>query len=241
MKKYLTLTLAIVLSTSLAWAEPSAGEKALLDQVIKGAITDLVQDNASFAESRTSEHFKGFQDDQNPAVTIVLCSDSRVQTHNFSANGAENHFFTARNIGNQFVTTKGSVEYGVDVLKTPVLLFVGHSHCGAIEAAMGDISQLPDAIHRELETLNVKGAHDAKDGVIVNVHNQVTEALGTFKKKVEAGKLAIIGAVYDFRNDYGHGNGQLIILNLNGEKDPEKIKNSHYFDGLKKVSIGVEK
>ena len=231
---------AVLLYVTLACAEPSSGEKALLNQVIKSAITDLVEDNAAFAESKPSKHFKEFQDIQNPRVTMVLCSDSRVQTNNFSQNGAENDIFIARNIGNQFITTKGSIEYGVGVLKTPVLIFVGHSHCGAIKAAMGDFSHVASGIQKELKTLDVKTAPDEKEGVILNVHHQVNDALADFKGKVQSGDLVIIGAVYDFRDDYGHGNGQLIIVNLNGEKDPQKIRDSHYFDELERVSIGIK-
>ena len=237
---FTTASLAILLFTPFVWAEPSLGEKAFLTQVIKSAITDLVEDNADFVKSKSAEHFQEFQDIQSPRVTMVLCSDSRVQTNNFSEDGAENDIFIARNIGNQFTTTQGSVEYGVDVLKTPLLIFFFFSYCGAIKAARGNFDTVARAFHRELETLDVKEAHDDKQGVILNVHNQVKEALSVFKKKVDLGKLAIIGAVYDFRNDYGYGKGQLIIVNLNGEKNPQDIRNSHYFDNIKKLSIGIK-
>lgn len=241
LKKISVITSVIlIVYTTLLKAEPSPGEKELLHQIITEAITDLVKDNAAFVQSKTTEHFQEFQDIQNPRVTMVLCSDSRVQTSNFSQNGAENDLFIARNIGNQFITTKGSVEFGVNVLKTPVLIFVGHSHCGAIKAAMGDFSKVDPAIQKELGTLDVKAAPDAKQGVVLNVHQQVAAALSNFKEKVASGALAIIGAIYDFRNDYGYGNGQLIIVNLNGEKDPQKIQNAHYFDNLKQVSIGIK-
>ena len=230
---------SVALLSFLWMTEGRAEENKALTETIRGAITDLIEDNAVFANETSQKHYKEFLDVQNPRVTMVLCSDSRVQTDNFSQ-GAENDIFIARNIGNQFITTAGSIEYGVDVLKTPVLLIVGHSHCGAIKAAMGDISYLPPGIRKEVETIDVKSAADDKQGVIVNVHYQVEKALGQFKEKVTAGQLAIVGAVYDFRNDYGYGNGQLIIVDLNGEKDPEKIKNSHYFDNIKKVSIGAE-
>lgn len=239
-KIFITVCLILAIGTSFLNADPSGGEQELLHKVIKEAITDLIQDNAAFMQSKPPEHFQEFEDIQNPRVTMVLCSDSRVQTNNFSENGAENDIFIARNIGNQFVTTKGSVEYGVDVLKTPVLIFVGHSHCGAIKAAMGDFSKVPEAIHKELATLDVKAAPDEKQGVILNVHQQVTAALANFKEKVDSKALVIIGAVYDFRNDYGYGNGQLIIVSLNGEKDPQKIRDAHYFDNIKQVSIGVK-
>ncbi|MBX9787024.1 MAG: carbonic anhydrase [Alphaproteobacteria bacterium] len=236
MKKNFFISLTLC---SLLWiTDGHAEENRVLTETIKGAIKDLVEDNAAFANQKAEKDFKAFLDIQNPRVTMVLCSDSRVQTDNFSQ-GAENDIFVARNIGNQFITTAGSIEYGVNVLKTPVLMIVGHSHCGAIKAAMGDVASLPVDIRKEVETIDVKAAKDDKQGVIENVHYQVEKALSQFKDKVKAGHLAIVGAVYDFRNDYGYGYGQLIIVDLNGEKNPEKIKDSHYFDNIKKVSIGV--
>ena len=74
-----------------------------LEQTIREAIADLLEDNAIFAEKTSREHFDSFLDIQNPRVTMVMCSDSRVQTDNFSQ-GAENDIFIARNIGNQFST-----------------------------------------------------------------------------------------------------------------------------------------
>lgn len=219
-------------------AAPTLPKKGNLDLTIKGAITDLIEDNAAFAEWTSEEYFEDFQDIQNPRVTMVMCSDSRVQVDNFSQ-GAENDIFVARNIGNQFITTKGSVEYGVNVLKTPVLIFVGHSHCGAIHAARGDLKTVAPAIRKELETMDVKSAPDEKQAVALNVHNQVAQALIDFKDKIDSKEIAIIGAIYDFRNDYGHESGQLIIINLNGEKNPQRILNSHYFDDLEKVVVGI--
>jgi carbonic anhydrase len=236
---FITVSLALLFCGTLVSAGPSSGEKEFLSQVIKCAIRDLVEDNEIFAELTPPQHFAEFQDIQNPRVTMVMCSDSRVQVDNFSQ-GAENDIFVARNIGNQFITTKGSIEYGVDVLKTPVLLIVGHSNCGAIKAARENISHIKQpAIRKELETLDVKAAPDNKQGVVLNVHHQVEAAMADFKEKVKAGQLAIIGAVYDFRNDYGYGKGQLIIVNLNGIKDPEEIRKSKYFNDIKTVSIGI--
>ncbi|MBI2708037.1 MAG: carbonic anhydrase [Proteobacteria bacterium] len=238
-KNILTLlAMAFLLSTSFVQATNTLPASESLEETIKGAISDLVEDNAAFTTEVSKEHFQGFQDIQNPRVTMVMCSDSRVQTDNFSQ-GAENDIFVARNIGNQFSTTQGSIEYGVNVLKTPVLMFIGHSHCGAVKAARGDLSQIPPGIRKELLTMDVKSAHDENQAVALNVHNQVDKALRDFKKKVDSKKVAIIGAIYDFRNDYGYGKGQLIIINLDGEKDPKKILNSHYFDGLEKVKVGI--
>lgn len=234
-------TLFIITYVAILLGAPSFAEEEDLGRIIKSAIRDLVEDNKVFAQSASVEHFQKFRDVQNPRVTMVLCSDSRVQTHHFSQGGAENDLFVARNIGNQFITTQGSITYGVDVLKTPVLIFVGHSHCGAIKAARSNTLTVAPPIRKELDTLDVKAARDDKQGVVLNIHHQVEAALASFKRKVDLGELAIIGAIYDFRNDYGYGKGKLILVNLNGEKDPQKIQDSHYFDDLKNVSIGIRK
>ena len=49
-------------------------------------------------------------------------------------------------------------------------------------------------------------------------------AILKFSGEVEAGRLAILGAYYDFRNDLGQGAGRLVITNLNGETDPARIR-----------------
>lgn len=231
------MLIAFLAGTPFAQAVQNTHEHESLHKTIKAAITDLVEDNAAFAEAVPQEHFDGL-DMHNPRVTMVMCSDSRVQVDNFSQ-GAENDIFVARNIGNQFSTNQGSIEYGVDVLKTPVLIFVGHPLCGAVKAARGDLNQVAPAIRRELLTMDVKGANDEKQAVALNVHNQVEKALGDFKEKLKSKKIAIIGAIYDFLNIYGHGKGKLIIINLNGEKNPQKIRDSHYFDHLKQVNVGI--
>lgn len=235
-KRFLTsLAAALILTGTIAQAEQSPN----LHQIIKGAINDIIEDNAALAQLKPPGYFKEFHDIQNPRVTMVMCSDSRVQVDNFSQ-GAENDIFVARNIGNQLITTQGSVDYGVNILKTPVLIFIGHSHCGAIKAALGDYSKLSPAIQKELDTIDLKGASNDKEGVVLNIHHQVDKALEDFNAKVKSKQLVVLGAVYDFRNDYGYGEGHLIIMNLNGERDPQKIRNSGYFQGLKNVDIGVQ-
>lgn len=222
---------------SLLFCPPLFADDSL-QETVHEAIEDLVESNQNFVASKKDTHFDNFADGQDPRVTMVLCSDSRVQGHHFSEDG-ENDVFMARNIGNQFATTRGSVTYGVNVLKTPVLIFIGHSHCGAVKAAMGDFSGLEAPIRKELDTLKLHGMTDEKKAVIENIHHQVSAALKAFKGKVTAEELAILGAVYDFRDDYGHGKGQLIIVNLNGSRDPATIRASHYLDGLRGVSVGV--
>jgi hypothetical protein len=50
--------------------------------------------------------------------------------------------------------------------------------------------------------------------------------MGKFAPEIKAGKLAVVGAVYDFCNDYKQGNGRLVLVNIYGETDQAKIKQS---------------
>jgi len=43
----------------------------------------------------------------------------------------------------------------------------------------------------------------------------------------------VIGAYYDFKNDFGKGHGKILLINVNGETDKIKIKNSPVLEGLK--------
>ena len=119
-----------------------------------GFLRQMTRDNGAFMRGHDAKYFKTFADAQKPRATIVACSDSRVQSPAFDAR-PENDLFTIRNIGNQLATAEGSIEYGVGHLKTPMLVILGHSGCGAVKAAMGDFSQQPPAIRHEIETIDL--------------------------------------------------------------------------------------
>jgi carbonic anhydrase len=165
-----------------------------------------------------------------PRATVIACSDSRVQTPAFDAT-PENDDFMIRNIGNQIGNSEGSVEYGVEHLGTPVLLVLGHTGCGAIKAAMGDTSGLSAAVRGEVEKLKPqkpKAGANAEaawaEAVVKNVNDQVAFALTKFGGRVQAGKLTVIGAVYDFRNDMTQGIGKVNIVNVNGNNEPQRMR-----------------
>jgi carbonic anhydrase len=137
----------------------------------------------------------------------------------------EGELFTVRNIGNQLGTAEGSVEYGVHHLHTPILIFIGHSRCGAIAAASGNYSKESAAIKRELDTIAIPKDINNIDGVKLNVNNQVTSALFKFAEEIEAGHLTVLGAVMDFADDLHRGSGKLHLINVNGETELTKLEN----------------
>ncbi len=76
---------------------------------------------------------------------------------------------------------------------------------------MTDFSNMEPAIKDNLSTIHVplgnpENAVQVKEAVEVNVNEQVNEqvnlAMKLFEPELANGKLLIVGAVYDFRNDY---------------------------------------
>jgi len=189
---------------------------------VQNLVKAMLAANANYMKRNNSSYFDKFASKQTPRATVVTCADSRVQSNAFHPD-AVNDLFMVRNIGNQLATSEGSIEYGVRHLNTPLLMFIGHAVCGAVAAASGDFSKLERPIQKELLTINIPKGINVNEGALMNVNNQVESAMLKFGGEVESGKLAVIGAFYDFRNDYKQGKGKLIITNINGETDPAKL------------------
>jgi carbonic anhydrase len=181
--------------------------------------------------------FESYADKETPRATVLTCADSRVHTTAFDAS-PENDDYIVRNIGNQIETSAGSIEYGVEQLNTPLLLILGHTGCTAVKAAMdGTAAKFGSEVEDELGHIHVpkkdpkEAKKDAKrperdvwaEAVVGNVQDQVDAALERFGKRVHSGKLTVVGAVLDFRNDIGLGSGRLILVDVNGNRDQERI------------------
>lgn len=195
---------------------------------LRGIIKNLIQDNDEFVRSHPPEYFDPFEQSQHPRATVVTCSDARVHTQALDKT-PDGDLFMIRNIGNQISTAEGSVEYGVRHLHTPLLIIVGHVACGAIKAAAGNYASESDAIRHELNSIQTPiktdelTADDWLRGVIANVNNQVNYALIKFADEVKEDILTIVGAVYDFQNVLGQGQGRLVIVNINGNVNAEDV------------------
>lgn len=195
----------------------------------RGFMNDLFRDNIEYMKSGP-RFFQAFAKSQRPRATVLTCSDSRVQTRAWDAT-PENDDFVVRNIGNQLSTSLGSVEYGVSDLGTPVLLILGHTGCGAVKAALSpEQGHHGPSVGAEIATLTLPEhlhGRDSEtswtDAVIANVHNQVKAALVRFSPLIAEGRLTVIGAVYDFRNDLRRGAGRVILVDVNGNAEPKRL------------------
>eukprot|EP01034_Spumella_vulgaris_P000818 gene818-1085_t len=73
---------------------------------------------------------------QAPWATILTCADSRVPPELLFGGLNLGELFVCRNAGNTAdVATLGTIEYGAEHLGSPLVVVMGHSRCGAVEAA----------------------------------------------------------------------------------------------------------
>lgn len=221
--------------------DPIESEKPeAFQQDVRNFVEQMTRDNDEHVNNISKMHLKTYLEDQSPRATVVSCSDSRVQTDAYH-NNPINDLFYIRNIGNQIQSAEGSVEYGINHLKTPILLIIGHSQCGAIHAAMGDYSKESKAIKKELDTLDLIKGNDTDEGVMANIHNQVHYAMTKFKDKIEKKELTVIGVIYDFRDDFGRGHGKMIVIDVNGDADAERLKDLPILQNIKGIAIGEKR
>jgi len=162
-----------------------------------------------------------------------------------------NKVFSIQNIGNQILSTEGSVDYGIYHLKTPILMFLGHSDCGAIKSYLQGFDTEIYGIKHELDFLQpiIKEQKEVKD--FDNLHSHVIEknldyqvniAYKKYRELINSGQLTVLAGFYDFRGEYGKGMGNIVIVNVNKLKEVESLRNLPIFTYLsqaqKELHIG---
>ncbi|HSI84636.1 MAG: carbonic anhydrase [Candidatus Methylacidiphilales bacterium] len=206
-------------------------------------IEELVLGNSSFVATRGITDFASYESEQHPFVTMLSCCDSRVHGMVFNFDPM-NRIFEIRNIGNQLRPSCGSIDYGINSLHTPIFLILGHTNCGAVRAAMGDfrnesLEMIDELCDLHLPLMGDRGTGKFEDRWLLNIERnvdyQVALATRRYRSKVEDGKLAIVGAVYDFINAYGFGHGSMVLINLDGMTSREQMLASDALPRLEEV------
>ncbi len=157
------------------------------------------------AERRASTVAEG----QEPFATILACSDSREPVELIFDRGIGD-LFVVRVAGNiAGVSELATVEYGVGHLNTPLLVVMGHTKCGAVTAVVkgaelhGHLPALAEKIKPAVELARTQTT-DADALVPKAIRANVWQTIGTIisqssivREKLTAGKVQIVGAVYD--------------------------------------------
>jgi carbonic anhydrase len=146
---------------------------------------------------------------QNPFAGILSCADSRIAPE-YAFDTARGDLFVVRVAGN-FVNTDNlaSFEYAVAVLKTPLILVLGHEACGAVKATIdsiktettlpGHLPSLVKALAPAVTAVLPKGGDVLVNATEENVRRNV-EALKAASPILDAAvnekRLAVVGGIY---------------------------------------------
>lgn len=146
-----------------------------------------------------------------PIAAILGCGDARVAAELIFDRGPGD-LFMVRVAGN-FLSDYGlaSLEFAVEILKVPLLMVLGHTHCGAVTSAVkvveenidlpGRMFVLIDAIEPSVLKAKLLHAEDLVAATIEeNVRRQVhrLETISpVIRAALEAGSVKVAGGIYD--------------------------------------------
>jgi carbonic anhydrase len=192
----------------LAVAGPSPDEayQQLIDghaRYTSNARTLAHQDEARRCETTTGG--------QHPIAAVLACADSRVPPELLFDQGIGD-LFVIRVAGNVAAADElGTLEYGVEHLKIPLIVVLGHGKCGAVTAvvdgahAEGNLAELlqpitPAAARARQLHPTYKGPQLVGSAIQENVRQQITTLSGrspVLAKAITSGRVKVVGGVYD--------------------------------------------
>jgi carbonic anhydrase len=165
---------------------------------VAGNLNSVTRDEVA---QRRAELVQG----QKPFAIVLCCSDSRV--------GPEIVF--DQELGNIFVVRTagevldaagiGSIEYAVAHLGSPLLLVLGHEHCGAVAAAVADakepghIASIIKAIRPAVAITKGQPGDSLYNAIRANVQDIAARLRSTgpvLLGQVKAGRLKVMGATF---------------------------------------------
>ncbi|WP_455543995.1 carbonic anhydrase [Intestinibacter sp.] len=172
-----------------------------LDKLKQGSKLYLeCQSNPSIFNQDLREELK--HRGQKPYATIITCSDSRVPVqHIFSASMGE--LFIIRNAGNVIGDFEiGSAEYASEHLGVELIVVLGHTHCGAVDATVrneghGYIKSITEKVSEA-----IGDEKDQRKAEVINARYSVKclKKSEVLNKLENQDKLKIISAMYDIES-----------------------------------------
>ena len=154
-------------------------------------------------------------DGQSPFAVVIGCSDSRVPVEMVFDQGLGD-LFVIRVAGNVVARSQiGSVEFAAEKFGTRLVVVLGHTHCGAIEATLDQLKHakgggsdnlrfIVDQVRTSVEgLLDPALGHDAEALIRVAIRTNVRVAANTLRQDSEVLKrliqedgLIVVGAEY---------------------------------------------
>jgi carbonic anhydrase len=208
----LVMMMAMTASIAISWAAsegPGVSPDEALELLKKGNaryVTGTPAHPRQDFNRRETTAAKG----QHPFATVLSCSDSRVPVEVLFDQGVGDIFVVrvAGNVAN--VDEVASIEYSADHLNTPLVVVLGHTHCGAVHAVAekaevhGNIPKLLKSIVPAVESVrkrNPKATPEAllNEAIRANVWQAIEDLFRISPitgKRVKEGKLKVVGAIY---------------------------------------------
>jgi carbonic anhydrase len=159
---------------------------------------------------------------QRPFAACLTCSDRRVPVELIFDRGIGDIFVVR--VGGNVLGRSGlaSLEYASDYLGTPLILVLGHTHCGTLHVVFekglrdGNLRPLALKILPAVDKANKEFPGESLDrrvleAVKANVRNTVADTFSSSKlirEKVRNLELKVIGAFYDLETGQVNWMGQ---------------------------------
>ncbi len=214
------LTLAGGLAAGLALAPPAFAKetkpppKPQNEISPDAALKRLMKGNERYVEGVSRRHDFAHEREalaggQNPYASILSCADSRIAPE-YAFDSGRGDLFVCRVAGN-FANddTIASLEYGVAVLNSPLILVLGHESCGAVDATIKSlkdnttlpghlpslVAALAPAVKASMDKPGDKLANAIRQNV-VDVTAKLKSATPILSAAVADGEIKIVGGVY---------------------------------------------
>lgn len=213
--------------TDESGSQPATGTTVPPDE----ALVRLLDGNARYtSEHPTSAHCQTAaqrheaEEGQTPFAVVLACADSRVPPELVFDQGFGD-LFVIRTVGHAVTpVVTGSVEYAVTELGVSLVMILGHSGCGAVQATLNEMARpseslsaglaaVVDCVRPGLEALMARGDVTGDDLVAAAVRANVAGALERLREASPTvtgpereGRLRLVGAEYDI------GSGRVTLL-----------------------------
>src|SRR3984957_17573221 len=212
------VTASLALAPHAFAAPPKAPPKQENVLSPDAALKRLLDGNARYIAGTTQRYdFRSeraaLSGGQNPFAAILSCADSRIAPE-FCFDTARGDVFVCRVAGN-FVSDEmiASLEYAVSVLKTPLIMVLGHESCGAVDAAIkslkdgttlpGHLPSLVDAIAPAVKAGQGQSGDMLTNAIRRNVALNVDKLKGVapiLKSSADDKKIRVVGGVYALKS-----------------------------------------
>ena len=211
---------ALVAASALPFLQAQAGTEATppVQNTIppSEALDRLMQGNARYAANAPAERDFSYgraarAGAQYPIAAILGCADSRVSPE-LLFDQSPGDVFVVRLAGN-FLDDDGfaSLEYAVKFLGAPLVMVLGHTNCGAVDAAIKVVKEgieLPGHLPELIKSIKpaviaAHGRHPSdllaaatEENVRLNVKRLIDDA-PIMTEALDAKRIAVAGGIYD--------------------------------------------